>query len=82
MFPRKFLRSGLPLAAFSAVGLAAACTQQEETVTLANPAAVYCVESGGQHIIRDGKGGQIGVCVLPDGSELVAWDYYRANNPA
>ena len=76
------LSRGLTLVALSAAGLTAACTQTEETVALANPAAVYCEEVGGQHVIRDGKGGQVGVCVLPDGSEVDAWDYFRANNPA
>ena len=82
MILRKTLSRGLTGVILGTTGLVAACAQQEEEpVAMANPAAVYCEGTGGQHVIRDGKGGQIGICILPDGSEVVAWDYYRNNNP-
>lgn len=34
---------------------------------LANPASVFCVQSGGKSEIRKGPRGQYGVCRLPDG---------------
>lgn len=42
-----------------------------------NPAAVFCEANGGRHEIRDGADGQFGICILPDGREVDAWDYYR-----
>lgn len=66
--------------------LAAACQPEPEatppSVGLANPASTYCVQSGGRSEIRSNSEGQRGVCVLPDGSEVDEWEYYRANNPA
>ncbi|MES0824616.1 putative hemolysin [Ruegeria sp. SCP11] len=51
------------------------------TTELANPAATFCVESGAQYEIRDGDNGQTGVCILPDGREVDAWEYFRENSP-
>ncbi len=44
---------------------------------LANPASVFCVEQGGQSTIVDTADGQEGLCVLPDGTEVDEWEYYR-----
>lgn len=61
----------------------AGCMQTEEAppVGLANPASSYCVESGGQSEMRQDSTGTRGVCVLPDGTEVDEWEYYRAHNP-
>jgi putative hemolysin len=45
---------------------------------LANPASVFCVQSGGKSEIRKGAGGQYGVCRLPDGRVVDEWAYFRA----
>ncbi len=60
----------------------AACAGAENTwaFRLANPAAVFCTESGGKYEIRDGADGQVGICILPDGVEVDAWEYFRAQN--
>jgi putative hemolysin len=43
-----------------------------------NPASVYCEENGGKLEIRtDASGGQVGICVFPDGSECDEWAYFR-----
>ncbi len=56
-------------------------TAGEEQATIANPAAVFCEDSGGTYDIRDASdGGKTGVCVLPDGEEVDAWEYFRANS--
>ncbi|WP_068116998.1 putative hemolysin [Tropicimonas marinistellae] len=48
------------------------------TVELPNPAAVFCVESGGQYEIRTvADGSQSGVCILPGGEEADAWEFFR-----
>ena len=67
------------LATFGLTALAA-CEQVAPTeagAQLANPAATFCIDSGGQYEIRDGDNGQSGVCILPNGTEVDAWEYFR-----
>ena len=45
--------------------------------SLANPASVFCVKSGGKSEIRNGPQGQYGVCRLPNGRVVEEWAYYR-----
>ena len=47
------------------------------TASMANPASVYCAEHGGKVEIRDAEGGQVGICVFPDGSECDEWAFFR-----
>ncbi|MEM8632350.1 MAG: DUF333 domain-containing protein [Pseudomonadota bacterium] len=42
-----------------------------------NPAAVFCVNMGGDYQIRSGAKGEYGVCIFPDGREEDAWDFFR-----
>jgi putative hemolysin len=51
----------------------------ERAWALANPASVFCVQSGGKSEIRKGARGQYGVCRLPDGRVVEEWAWYRAN---
>jgi putative hemolysin len=52
--------------------------EQPAATALSNPAANYCVENGGTYEIRRAAdGSQTGVCVLEDGTEVDAWDYFR-----
>jgi len=44
---------------------------------LANPASVFCVQSGGKSEIRKAPRGQYGVCRLPDGRVVEEWAYFR-----
>ena len=44
---------------------------------LANPASVFCVQSGGKSESRNGARGQYGVCVRPDGRVVEEWAYFR-----
>lgn len=45
---------------------------------MANPAAAFCVQQGGQSQIRtDQAGNQYGVCRFPDGSECDEWAFFR-----
>jgi putative hemolysin len=44
---------------------------------LANPASVFCVQSGGKSELRKGPRGQYGVCRLPDGRVVDEWKYFR-----
>jgi uncharacterized protein len=42
---------------------------------LANPAAVFCEDSGGVYSLDDGT------CTLPDGSVVDGWQYFYEKNP-
>jgi hypothetical protein len=44
---------------------------------IANPASVHCVERGGRLEIAVAEGGQVGICVLPDGRSVEEWALYR-----
>lgn len=64
----------------------AACQQGADPnaeAEIANPAAVYCVDekAGTSEIRTDEDGGQYGVCILPDGTEVEEWELYRQDHP-
>jgi putative hemolysin len=46
----------------------------QKPVGLPNPAAVFCVEQGGRYLLDSGQ------CLLPDGTTVDAWDYFRSRN--
>ncbi len=47
-------------------------------VGLANPASVFCTDKGGRlNITTDATGGQVGLCVFPDGSQCEEWAFYQ-----
>jgi putative hemolysin len=49
---------------------------------LANPAAVFCIRSGGVHSIRKAAdNSEYGVCVFPGGPEIDAWEFFRTHAP-
>jgi len=67
----------------AAVTLAAAAASPQLAWALANPASVFCGDSGGKSVIlRDATGAEFGVCILPDGTIVEEWAYYRAHHPA
>ncbi|MDG6896242.1 putative hemolysin [Volucribacter amazonae] len=56
-------------------------SHEPELEGLANPASVYCVEQGGQSVVkRDAQGNEYGECHLPDGRIIEEWDFYRQNH--
>jgi len=61
------------------------CSKQTDEMNgqqIANPASVYCEAQGGTvRIEMDAAGGQIGICILPDGTECDEWEYYRGECP-
>lgn len=76
-------------AAFLAAGAAmAGCVpegsggEEQAAAGLPDPAAVFCVESGGIYEIRRAAdGSQSGVCTLADGTEVDAWTRFRDKAP-
>ena len=52
-------------------------------LALANPASVFCAESGGRsEILQTASGAQLGVCILPGGQIVEEWAYFRARDKA
>lgn len=50
---------------------------QAPNAGMANPASVYCVDQGGRLEVREGEGGQFGICVLSDGRQCEEWEFFR-----
>jgi len=62
------------------VALAALTLCPERASALANPASVFCVQSGGRSEIRQGPKGEYGVCILPSGRAVDEWAYYKRHH--
>jgi putative hemolysin len=69
-------------ALLAALALLAGCNGDDQDPELANPASVFCVEQGGEVEIVDEEGGQVGYCILPDGTRVEEWEFYRENSPS
>ncbi len=53
------------------------CLSSQHMFGAVNPSARYCEILGYEYVIeKDSTGGEIGLCVLPDGSKVDAWDFY------
>jgi putative hemolysin len=52
-------------------------SQGNGTAGMANPAAVYCEERGGEVVIKDTNQGEAGYCLI-DGKECEEWEYFRS----
>ena len=64
-------------------GAIAGCSsapQNSQKMGMANPASVYCEQSGGTLKIKDTADGQTGYCTLPDGSEIEEWALFRRDH--
>lgn len=46
---------------------------------VANPAAVYCIESGYSYEIESNDQGEYGICIFPDESECMEWDFFNGS---
>lgn len=54
---------------------------EQKMIGTANPASAYCVEQGGESIIKkDNDGNEYGICKFNDGKEIDEWDFYRKNH--
>ncbi|MBS3087794.1 DUF333 domain-containing protein [Candidatus Pacearchaeota archaeon] len=52
---------------------------QTVPVAIANPAATFCIEQGGESKIKTNEdGSQSGLCII-DGQEYDDWEYFRNN---
>ncbi len=60
-------------------GANAVTGESSATNQLANPAATYCIETGGEYeITKAADGSEAGVCTLTDGTRMDAWEYFRS----
>lgn len=48
-----------------------------KTVSIANPASVFCIQNSGTSEILEWTGGQYGICHLPDWTTCEEWAYFR-----
>ncbi len=71
-----------PLLTALTLCILAAFTTATGAAETPNPAASFCIEQGGSYRIVDGADGQRGLCTLPDGRELDAWEHFRAQHDA
>lgn len=51
---------------------------ESQSVSIANPAAVFCAEQNGINEIVKMPSGTVGFCHFPDGSVCDDWAFYRA----
>jgi hypothetical protein len=59
----------------------AAVKLEPAPVGMPNPAAVFCVDSGGETVMRTNDDGSIdGYCKLADGGYIEQWELYRAEH--
>lgn len=70
-------------AALASVALSIFVTLPRPALALANPASLFCAESGGRsEILQTASGAQLAVCILPGGQIVEEWAYFRAHRPA
>lgn len=62
--------------------LISGCTPKESdpSVKIANPAAEHCVKAGGKFETVKENAGERGMCHLPDGTVVDAWERFRRDN--
>jgi len=73
------------LAVASVVALAGCANEPDEYevkeyTSMANPAAVYCVQQGGELETVTENEERVTYCQLPNGERVEEWDYYRQNH--
>ncbi|OLQ93534.1 hemolysin [Vibrio panuliri] len=54
--------------------------KKTEYQTVSNPAAVYCVQRGGELETVSENSQRVTYCLLSDGSRIEQWEYYRQNH--
>lgn len=70
----------------ASVTLLAGCASEPDEyevkgyTSMANPAAVYCVQQGGELEAVTENEQRLTYCLLPNGDRVEEWDYYRQNH--
>ncbi|MGR5068449.1 MULTISPECIES: putative hemolysin [Vibrio] len=55
-------------------------TRSTEYTSMSNPAAVYCVQQGGELETVTENGERITYCLLSENERIEQWEYYRSNH--
>lgn len=55
-------------------------TRSTEYTSAANPAAVYCVQQGGELKTVTENGQRVTYCLLSENERIEQWEYYRNNH--
>ncbi|MFZ3433150.1 DUF333 domain-containing protein [Vibrio harveyi] len=55
-------------------------TRSNEYTSAANPAAVYCVQQGGELDTVTENGERVTYCLLSENERIEQWEYYRKNH--
>ncbi|PIB13405.1 putative hemolysin [Vibrio rotiferianus] len=55
-------------------------TRSNEYTSAANPAAVYCVQQGGELDTVTENGERVTYCLLSENERVEQWEYYRKNH--
>ncbi|WP_322804321.1 DUF333 domain-containing protein [Vibrio alfacsensis] len=55
-------------------------TRSNEYTSAANPAAVYCVQQGGELETVTENGERVTYCLLSENERVEQWEYYRRNH--
>ncbi|MEG0974540.1 MAG: DUF333 domain-containing protein [Comamonas sp.] len=70
------------LLAFSLASSLVGCStgSAPPSLGMANPASVYCMKLGGKLTIENTANGQVGICRLPDGTQIEEWELFRRDH--
>ncbi|MCW4584730.1 putative hemolysin [Gluconacetobacter entanii] len=52
-------------------------TSPDRSIGMPNPASAHCIRIGGRLDLRNTAGGTVGICHLPDGTEMEEWALFR-----
>jgi putative hemolysin len=55
-------------------------TTSDSVMGVANPASQYCLEQGGELDLVDETAGQVGYCILPDGTRIEEWELFNSQS--
>ncbi|MGR4990565.1 putative hemolysin [Vibrio sp. WZ-1] len=55
-------------------------TRSNEYASAANPAAVYCVQQGGELETVTENGERVTYCLLSENERVEQWEYFRKNH--
>ncbi|NYT64879.1 DUF333 domain-containing protein [Alcaligenaceae bacterium] len=74
-------KTGMAVVAMLITGCTVSGPDPMLAIGMPNPASVYCIERLGTLDIQERADGQVTMCVLPDGSSVEEWEFYRRNHP-
>lgn len=75
------LALALPLAACTTHSTPPDAPKPPQTIGMANPTSVYCLEKGGEQIPVQSPQGVRTECKLPSGEVIEEWELFRRDHP-